>query len=201
MCHPGAERQEAALCGRHCLNNLLQASIFTEFDLAEIAHELDARERDLMLAEGLDTADAVRFIAEDSGNVDESGNFSFSVCAGPPGGRRIPPMGGTHGVSRSLGARALSQVLNEALKRAYGITLVSTGADGEHTLDNPACVPSSPPTPCDSRWNVLLVRFVLRRAESGFVCNLENHWFAIRKLHGKWYNLNSLLKRPEVRPV
>ncbi len=51
----------------------------TEFDLADIAHELDASERSLMMSQGTDTADAVRFAAEESGNVDESGNFSISV--------------------------------------------------------------------------------------------------------------------------
>ena len=76
---PPAERQSGALCGRHCLNNLLQGPYFTEFDLAEIAQELDARERELMLAEGADTADAIRFLAEDSINVDEAGNFSVTV--------------------------------------------------------------------------------------------------------------------------
>jgi len=30
--------------------------------------------------------------------------------------------------------------------------------------------------------------------ENGYVCNLGNHWIAIRKLYGKWYNLNSTLK-------
>ena len=32
-----------------------------------------------MLANGAETADALRFMAEDSGNVDDSGNFSVSV--------------------------------------------------------------------------------------------------------------------------
>jgi Josephin len=58
---------------------MLQGPYWTDADLADIAHELDARERELMLSQGLDTDDAVRFIAEDSGNVDESGNFSFDV--------------------------------------------------------------------------------------------------------------------------
>ena len=42
------ERQDAALCGQHCLNNLLQGEFFTAADLAEIAHELDDTERALM---------------------------------------------------------------------------------------------------------------------------------------------------------
>ena len=46
---------------------------------ADIAHELDEAERQLMLSQGTETADAIRYIAEGSNNVDESGNFSLSV--------------------------------------------------------------------------------------------------------------------------
>ena len=35
------ERQESALCGQHCLNNLLQNAYFTAPDLSDIALELD----------------------------------------------------------------------------------------------------------------------------------------------------------------
>ena len=74
------ERQIAALCGQHCLNNLLQGPYFTEDALAELALELDAREEALMLSEGV-TADARRFLDAPSGNVDESGNFSIQVLS------------------------------------------------------------------------------------------------------------------------
>lgn len=26
---------------------------------------------------------------------------------------------------------------------------------------------------------------------NAFVCHNDNHWFSIRKIHGKWFNLNS----------
>ena len=29
-----------------------------------------------------------------------------------------------------------------------------------------------------------------------FVCNLQEHWFAIRRINGKWFNLNSLYSSP-----
>jgi len=32
--------------------------------------------------------------------------------------------------------------------------------------------------------------------EKGFICNLENHWLAIRNLDDSFWDLNSLLKRP-----
>eukprot|EP00967_Tisochrysis_lutea_P123763 scaffold206332_cov33-Tisochrysis_lutea.AAC.1 len=125
-------RDVAALCGQHCLNNLLQGPYFSEISLAEIAQvrkisfaaihqhmlskqqpprlfnvfdgcahsilphscsvqlltasrsssqELDARERALMLSEGM-TSDAMRFMAEASGNVALDGNFSIQVGRG-----------------------------------------------------------------------------------------------------------------------
>ncbi|CAM9461716.1 unnamed protein product, partial [Discosporangium mesarthrocarpum] len=73
------EKQESSLCGQHCLNNLLQDGVFSAPDLAEIAQELDAKERQYMLEAGITTPDALRFLAEDSGNVDEAGNFSIQV--------------------------------------------------------------------------------------------------------------------------
>jgi hypothetical protein len=38
------EQQEAALCGQHALNNLVQASVFTPGSLANIAIQLDEME-------------------------------------------------------------------------------------------------------------------------------------------------------------
>lgn len=74
------EKQYGSLCGIHALNNLLQLGpVFSPDDLADIAQELDNTERELMLSQGLDTDDAIKFLAEDSGNVDDSGNFSFDV--------------------------------------------------------------------------------------------------------------------------
>jgi len=54
---------DAALCGVHCLNNLLQGSYFTEIDLMNIAHEMDAVERALMAEQGTDTTDFLKFMA------------------------------------------------------------------------------------------------------------------------------------------
>ena len=38
------ERQQAALCGQHALNNLLQRSVFSPNQLAQIAQQLDREE-------------------------------------------------------------------------------------------------------------------------------------------------------------
>jgi len=73
------EKQSAALCGVHCLNNLLQGPYTTAGALAEVAHELDAQERALMMSAGVDTPEAIRYAASESINVDASGNFSITV--------------------------------------------------------------------------------------------------------------------------
>lgn len=126
------ELQQSALCGQHCCNNLLQNHTFSEFDLAEIAQQLDAQERSL----GLGIASG------ESSNVDASGNFSI-------------------------------QVLRRALQQSNGIELVS--------------------------WSGEAGRDVLNfDHEEGFIVNRREHWFAIRKIRGKWYNLNSTSPRPEV---
>jgi len=34
--------------------------------------------------------------------------------------------------------------------------------------------------------------------ETGFICNLQEHWLALRFVHGRWFDLNSLLPHPLV---
>lgn len=33
--------------------------------------------------------------------------------------------------------------------------------------------------------------------ENAFICHLQDHWFCIRKVHGEWYNFDSLYAAPE----
>ena len=70
------ERQAAACCGRHAVNNLLQGPLFSDVDLADIARSLDQRELVLLTANG---ADARALRAAGSNNVDDSGNFSVDT--------------------------------------------------------------------------------------------------------------------------
>lgn len=135
------EVQESMLCGQHALNNLLQESIFTPIDLAEIAQGLDAQEKTFMTVEGNMTPDAMKFLSERSGNVDESGNFSI-------------------------------QVLKAALQQSHAIELISWTADkGNHSTE--------------------------MTAEKGFIVNRSSHWFTVRKIKNRWWNLNSTLEQPE----
>ena len=79
------EKQVAALCGQHCLNNLLQGSYFTAAGLAAIAQDLDDEEARLLQRHG--GAASGSLSGDNSGaaspfvssNVDDSGNFSISV--------------------------------------------------------------------------------------------------------------------------
>jgi len=132
------EKQDSAFCGVHCLNNLLQASYFTEIDLSEIALALDNEEKKLMMEMGVDTPDFLKYMAGDSERVDASGNFSVEVL------RKAVEV---------LGLR-INSISSESARAAAADPL----------------------------------------SQNGFVCNLRSHWFAIRKLNGHWFNLNSLLK-------
>jgi Ataxin-3 len=73
------EKQVAGLCGVHCLNTLMQCSVFTEIDLADIAARLDEQERETMSVAGTETREFLQFLAESSGNVADDGNYSIQV--------------------------------------------------------------------------------------------------------------------------
>jgi len=77
------EKQEASLCARHCLNNLLQGPKFTEIDLMQIAEQISKEEEELIRASAVsDTRDedlSAWLRTEQNAHVDESGNFSLPV--------------------------------------------------------------------------------------------------------------------------
>jgi len=75
------EKQDAGLCGVHCLNNLLQGLFYSAIDLMHIALALDEKEKLLMAQGGMETSDFIKFVAEDSGNVADDGNYSVQVLA------------------------------------------------------------------------------------------------------------------------
>jgi len=80
-CYIYHEKQDAGLCAVHALNALLQGPYFSEVDLATIAREFDDKERQVMMEMGADTAEFLKYMAEDSGNVAEDGNYSIQVIA------------------------------------------------------------------------------------------------------------------------
>lgn len=90
---------------------------------------------------GIHSRDFLKRMAEGSGNVDESGNFSI-------------------------------EVLRSALLSRYELSLTNVRQEG--------------------------VREVEITELDGFICNRENHWFAIRKINERFWNLNSIKERPEL---
>jgi len=90
---------------------------------------------------GVHSRDFLQRMAEGSGNVDESGNFSI-------------------------------EVLRSALLSRYELSLTNVRQEQ--------------------------VREVEITELDGFICNRENHWFAIRKINERFWNLNSTKERPEL---
>lgn len=135
------EPQAAALCGVHAINCLLQGPAVDAVTCGEVAQQLDAREAALMAEAGMDSADFLRFVAEESANVDPSGMFS-------------------------------SQVLATVLE-SWGLALVPLASPE-------AAVARAQPEAC-----------------TAFLAHMAEHWFAIRCIHGEWWNLNSLFSHPE----
>jgi ataxin-3 len=89
---------------------------------------------------GIASKDYLQRLAEGSGNVDASGNFSI-------------------------------EVLRSALLTRFNLTLANTMQETVR--------------------NVEITNF------DGFICNKQSHWFAIRKVNGLYWNLNSTKDRPE----
>jgi hypothetical protein len=137
------EQQESALCGQHCLNNLLQGPHFTAIDLSDIAQSLDEEERRLQSGIEL-TPDSFQ-----SNNVDDSGNFSI-------------------------------QVLKNALFRYSKCDLVPWHQN-----------------PRDNDYQEEMVE-AAHLSNKAFIVNRLNHWFTVRKIRNRWWNLNSMNETPEL---
>jgi ataxin-3 len=107
-------------------------------------------------------------IAEGSGNVDPSGNFSI-------------------------------QVLRGALQGRYGLDLPNIGQQGVSEMGD---VTEIEGFICNREvCGVLLNCFrILSKVNSLliFYCDGQAHWFAIRKINGRYWNLNSMEKRPKI---
>ncbi|EGG21092.1 hypothetical protein DFA_00967 [Cavenderia fasciculata] len=132
------EKQVGSLCAQHCLNALLQGSYFTAVELANLAHQLDEEERDVMMQAGVDSAEFIKFAAEGSSNVADDGFYSIQVLE-----------------------RALTQ---------FGLSCTSiNNSENKDVVANPL-------------------------KEDGFICNLSEHWFTLRKIQGSWFDLNSIKK-------
>lgn len=139
------ERQQAALCGVHAINALLQGPFYTEVELAELARQLDAQERALLHASGPASLGfgVPHLFQNGSGTQNATASGMFSL-----------------------------QVLAQALK-VWDLDLIPLASPAAvHALSN-------------------------LQAQNGFLCNLNEHWFAVRKVNGEWWNFNSLFPTPK----
>ena len=163
-------------------------------DLAAIAHELDAKERALMMTEGFDTPDALKFLAVSAFTTHDLLSLCLSVClvvclvVSVSVYDLCPTVNIPHIYCPSMvvclqeesgnvdasGNFSVS-VLREATKRWCGADLVDSS--------NPAM------------RGVLAEPLLLE--QTAFVCNLMNHWFTVRKLGDTWWDLNSILPAPK----
>eukprot|EP01126_Amoeba_proteus_P052046 TRINITY_DN6257_c0_g3_i7.p1 TRINITY_DN6257_c0_g3~~TRINITY_DN6257_c0_g3_i7.p1 ORF type:complete len:495 (-),score=107.55 TRINITY_DN6257_c0_g3_i7:92-1576(-) len=167
------EKQVAGLCGVHTLNNLFQASLFTEVDLMQIAQDLDAEEKRVMSEMGTETPHFLKFVAEDSGNVALDGNFSSQV---------------------------LKKALEGFDLRTWPITHPDMN-DARQNPQYPFFIVISRVSDFFFQFLFLLiihfnVFLFLDRNEMGFICHLHNHWFSIRKIGSCFWDLNSLHQQP-----
>ncbi|KAI1723248.1 josephin domain-containing protein [Ditylenchus destructor] len=128
------EKQVSRLCAQHALNMLLQGQLYSVDYLADVAKELDDKEKAVLSPE-----DAANF---QSHNFDDSGYFSI-------------------------------QVIEVALQRCHGIYLCN--------IDKPE------------------VFHYKKEPSTGkaYICNLNEHWFTIRKFGSYWFILNSCNRGPK----
>lgn len=170
------ERQLGGLCGVHCLNNLLQGPHFGPGDLAEIGVQLDEQEHQL-LKQCRDN--------EDTGSADAT-----EAVEGLPG----QAIAANEGIATGEGSAAATEVHPECYNvdpSADGGNFslqVLTVALGRFKLE---LLPAKHP-----KAKVLMKD--PPSATDAFLCQYRDHWFAIRKVAGCWWNLNSTRKRPAV---
>jgi ataxin-3 len=50
----------------------------------------------------------------------------------------------------------------------------------------------------NSEEGIDLLKITPPEQQQGYICNFNDHWFGIRKIKGKFYNLDSLKKKPVV---
>ncbi|XP_015777004.1 PREDICTED: ataxin-3-like isoform X1 [Acropora digitifera] len=169
------EKQEGSLCAQHCLNALLQGPYFTAVDLADIARQLDEDERERMAEGDMTSKDYQEFLQQPSSNMDDSGFFSIQIF------------------------------VHSLILEGEWTCMITSKQDNQ-------CTPKAPFTCvviCNALrlWNIKLVAFPSPEAKEArenpqnqraFICNLQQHWLTIRKLGHQWFNLNSLLAKPEL---
>ncbi|XP_032220195.2 ataxin-3 isoform X1 [Nematostella vectensis] len=176
------EKQEGSLCAQHCLNTLLQGPYFTAVDLAAIAQHLDEEERRRMAEGDTESEEYRKFLEQPSSNMDDSGFFSIQVPVTSQITCFIPifclfALLFCHCFCLNTMFSFISCIMFKVICNA----LTVWGLD---------LVPYSSPAAQDARKNP--------QNQQAFICNLQQHWFTLRKLGNQWFNINSLKTEPEL---
>lgn len=187
--HVYHERQLGALCGVHCVNNLLQCPRFGPGDFAEIGVRLDQKERRLLC--GIEPEDS----AHAGANVDsgaDGGNFSIQVLriALARAGLKLTPA--EHPDARALMAQGFSQCVGAYVvqRRAHWYALRAVGPcwwDLDSTLEFPRPLEDSQLTSRLKRLmqrghHVFLVSGSLPHPNVEAGITVDSHWHEISSL-------------------
>jgi len=165
--HPHSKHAATATLNKH------QGHLFSELDLAQIARDLDQMEREMLGGAELGGDD-------EHGNLDDSGMFSSQVGVGCAWGLGAgcdlcrpcftqQRRGYAHHPQTSLTPKVLQKALE-----LWSLQIIPYKSQA--IRDEPGFDPMK---------------------EAAFICNLEDHWFTLRRIEGAWWNLNSILPAPE----
>ena len=166
------ERQSGQLCGQHALNNFVQGPSFTIVQLAEIAHQLDRIESNI-LTSSTSNSDNIGNIAESGGNTNENSRPSTTGSSNHTDGNGTSTTG-SHHVDEA--GNFSIEVLKAALLQSYEVNLVHQQSQSVQAYLQ--------------THDITTIQ--------GFICHKNDHWFCIRKLYNRYWNLNSTLEYPSV---
>lgn len=169
------ERQEpdSSLCAQHCLNNLVQESIWTAADLADLARQLDERELQ----------------ARTEGGEIESGSSSQTGRRRRQGDPELIPGASFDDEDDDDDNEARARRINPLLNAGRSRNMDDSGFFSVQVMDEAL-----------KSFDLQLVRWRSQDMQSlhsnpekmeAFVLNLSSHWFVLRKF-GKskhfWYD-------------
>jgi len=181
------ERQQDALCGVHALNALVQGPLFSEVDLSEVIYALcvslslaTMKHEAHTPAPSLTPMTCPPALSHSSQTKPQIAQHIDTeeralLAEGGVENRNFLTFATEESANVSLSGMFSIQVLSAALD-IYGISVIPLASlEGSGARISP-----------QDEW--------------GFLCNLEEHWLAVRKVNdSSWWNFNSLFPAP--RPL
>jgi hypothetical protein len=168
------ERQHDLMCGKHALNALCQmGQVFTASDLYAIAQRLDQMELDLMA----DNDEGGRMAPAYLERVSEGSIHANHHHSGSDGD--------------SLAGNFSIDVLRIALQEKYQLELPNIKQEGLVVVGGG----SGTGTDNANTNTSTSIQDAVTQME-GFICHAHSHWYAIRKINGVYWNLDSMQAKP-----